>query len=653
VSFGFLPLGLVAIVGFTSVLSGAELDLSRPPDRESLVAVVRAGRLAAFRDELGDALAFKWQTALNGDSGSSCRPVLARWIDLYQWIDLLESEEAPVTKRWLSRHLSAQEEKTSAGDKVQIIIHQPGSPLVHRYDELQHRATEQLTRDPVLMERVMDQLVAKPFIPRNGPLIGRLDPAFVEATVTDPEFLNRWSSCFREDDFAPKFLLNLQEIWKAHPQDWREFLNLALALSVVMDQPPPEFWPHHQVNQRDLPKKRVTPSEAFGQWVNAFRSGRLREDPRILDVGKLKFVVDAPIDPSELEWVRGLSGSSHGSAARKFFSITYDKSRMEKHLFVWPWGRYSLSSIRTHGGICVDQAYYAAISGKAEGIPTVFFCGEGNEGGHAWVGQWKGPAGWDLRVGRYEGQNFATGEALDPQNWIPITDHDLELAAKRSTNSVNEEAARRDLVMAWNFRRRGNAEDEGKAILSALHVCPENPDLWDAKEDWLMRTGSSPRELRAHHEAAIRQFSNYRDLKTQHEEALVRLSLASGDRNHAVSLSERIIHENLGKRSDLSADAAGTLISSQIAAGDINAAVEEFYRQLIVQGGHGGGEFFSKVTLPLALELIRRGSMPRARYVISRTYWSLKPQQGSPLDIDLRNLWVKAGGSLQEVRRSP
>ena len=603
-----------------------------------------------FRDQLGDALVNRWHPSVKGVHGSSGDDSFARWIDLYQWIDLLDSGEAPVTKRWLSRHLSVQGEKTSAGEKLQVTIHQPGSTLVRRYDDLQHRATEQLTRDPVMMGRVIDQLVSKPFTSRNGPLIGRLDPAFVETTVSDPEFLKSWSACFSEDDFAPKVILNLQEIWKAHPGEWHEFLNLALALAVIMDQPAPDFWPHRQVNQRDLPRRQLSPVESFGDWVKAFHHGRLRMDPRHLDVGNLKYAVDAPIDPSELEWVRASPDLFRQDARRAFASIAYDKERVERQLFLWPWGAYRLSSIRKHGGICVDQAYYAALSGKALGIPTIFFAGQGNEGGHAWVGQWKGTAAWDLNAGRYEGQNFATGEALDPQNWTPITDHDLEVTIGHPAYRAEEMAARRDLVMAWNFRRRGDAEGEGKAISSALIASPNYPVIWDAREDWLVRTGSNPAELRAHHEAAIRQFSRYRDLKSQHQEALVRLSLASGNRNHASSLSQKIIHENLASRTDLSADAAGALISSQLASGDINAAVEEFYRQLIVQGGRGGGEFFTKVTMPLALELIRRGSLQRARYVISRTYWSLKPHQGTPLDVDMRNLWVKAGGSLQEVR---
>ena len=645
-----MPLCSVAVLLIAAKLQGAGLNLAIPPDAESLKAVVREGRLSGFRNELGDALAAQWHPSSKGSYSTSGEASFARWIDLYQWIDLLESEEAPVTKRWLSRHLSVQGERTTAGEKLQVTIHQPGTVLVRRYDALQHRATEQLTRDPVMMDRVMDQLVSKPFTPRNGPLLGRLDPDFVTATVSDPEFLKSWSACFSEDDFAPKVLLNLQDIWRARPGEWHEFLSLALALSVIMDQPSPDFWPHRQVNQRDLPRKLLPPAEAFGLWVKAFRVGKLRMDPRNLDVDNLKYAVDAPIDPVELEWVRSSSDLSRQDARHAFSSIGYDKERVERQLFLWPWGAYRLSSIRKHGGICVDQAYYAALSGKALGIPTIFFAGQGNEGGHAWVGQCKGSGAWDLNAGRYDGQNFATGEALDPQNWTPITDHDLEVTIRHSADRQNERVARRDLVMAWNLRRRGDAEGEGRAIASALRASSNNPVIWDAREDWLIRTGSSLSELRAHHESAIRQFSNYRDLKTQHEEALVRLSLVSGNRDHAASLSQKIIHENLGVRTDLSADAAGALISSLIASGDINAAVEEFYRQLIVQGGHGGGEFFSKVTMPLALELIRRGSLQRARYVISRTYWSLKPRQGTPLDFDLRNLWVKAGGSLQEMR---
>jgi hypothetical protein len=284
------------------------------------------------------------------------------------------------------------------------------------------------------------------------------------------------------------------------------------------------------------------------------------------------------------------------------------------------------------------------MSGKALGIPTIFFAGLGKEGGHAWTGYLKGKDSWDLDVGRSGGGNCATGEALDPQNWTPITDHDIEMLKVHARSRAESDAARRDLAMAVNFRRRNDATGEGAAIQSALSRSPNNSLLWDAKEDWLVRTGSSASEIKDHHRNAIRQFARYRDLKTQHEEALARISAESGDKNAAQQISKKIVKENQGIRSDLSAEAAMRLIRERMDAGDVKGALNEYARQLSIQGAAGGGNFFYRVTGPFASLLLSKGRPDLARRVLIAGFNTIKPAPGSLVEKDLQKLWLEAGG---------
>lgn len=639
-----VPLILTAGLLADSIALGAAPDLSLPPDAASLVSICRSGRLAAFRVSLGDSLAAGWRPSARGAGGSCSRESFGRWVDLYQWIDLLESDEAAVTRRWLARHLSMKGEATPSGQKVQVTIHQPGSSLVRRYDTLHHRVTEQVASDPAMLARVTGELVAQPFNSRNGPLIGRLDPDFVEATVSDPAFLKAWGNAVSEDDFAPKALLNLQAIRKAWPREWKEFPDLAIAVALVHDQPAPSWWPHRQVLQKDVPRMTSEPADLFGRIVRAFREGHLKRDPRQLDAAELKFLVDAPLNPAEFASLRDSPSLSREDPARAFESIRYDRGRVTRGAYVWPWGAYSLTQIRKKGGICVDQAYYSAMSGKALGIPTIFFAGLGKEGGHAWTGFLRGKDAWDLDVGRSGGGSCATGEALDPQNWTPITDHDIEMLKLHSRSRAERDAARRDLGMAVNFRRRNDAPGEGAALGSALSRSPNNPLLWDAKEDWLVRTGSSPSEIKEHHKQAIRQFARYRDLKTQHEEALARITAESGDKKSAEQISKKIVKENQGIRSDLSAEAAMRLIRERMDAGDVKGALNEYFRQLSLQGAAGGGNFFYRVTGPFASLLLSKGHPDLARRVLIAGYNTLKPAPGSLVEKDLQKLWIEAGG---------
>lgn len=639
-----LPLLLAGSLLSLGIASGAAPDISLPPDPAALVSVCRSGQLAGFRVALGDALAAGWSPSVRGFAGSSSRESFGRWVDLYQWIDLLESDEAAVTKRWLARHLSMKGEATPHGQNVQVTIHQPGTPLVRRYDALHHRVTGQVASDPGMLARVTGELVAQPFSSRNGSLIGRLDPQFVEATITDPAFLKAWGNAVTEDDFAPKALLNLEAIWRAWPGEWREFPELAIAVALVHDQPAPAWWPHRQVLQKDVPRMTPDPADLFGRIVRASREGRLRRNLRQLDAEVLKYVVDAPLSPGEFAGIRDSPSLSREDPASAFGSIRYDQGRVTRGAYGWPWGSYSLARIRKKGGICVDQAYYSAMSGKALGIPTIFFAGLGKEGGHAWTGYLRGRDAWDLNVGRSGGGNCATGEALDPQNWTPITDHDIEMLKIHARGGAERDAARRDLAMAVNFRRRNDAAGEGAAIQSAISRSSNNPLLWDAKEDWLVRTGSSPAEIKDHHRNAIRQFDRYRDLKTQHEEALARISAESGDRRTAEQISKKIVRENQGVRSDLSADAAMRLIRERMDAGDTKGALNEYARQLSIQGAAGGGNFFYRVTGPFASLLLSKGRPDLARRVLIAGYNTIKPAPGSLVERDLQKLWLEAGG---------
>ena len=89
---------------------------------------------------------------------------------------------------------------------------------------------------------------------------------------------------------------------------------------------------------------------------------------------------------SELDWARESVKLRRASFDKIFSSIKYDKPRLEGGIFRWPYGDYSLGSIKEKGGICVDQAYFSSMAGKAKGIPTLTFVGQGSGGGHAWFG---------------------------------------------------------------------------------------------------------------------------------------------------------------------------------------------------------------------------------------------------------------------------
>jgi hypothetical protein len=640
-----MPLCSAAILMSAPLAQENRFDLSRPPDPGTLSANCTAAGIGAFRQRLADALISAWEPATGRSPGSCARDGFARWVDLSVWVALLATEESSVTKRWLSRHVSAEKDEAGGKTGIRLTVHEPGSSVVIRYDDFQHQAVEHLTADPGLLARAMDSLVAKPYSPHNGPLITRLEKGFVEEATGNPRFLKLWCENFSEDDFAPKALMNLQSIWKKSPADFREFPELALAIALVRDQPAPVFWPHRQVSPAAFHRGDQSPAELFSEFVSAYRRGKLRRDLHSTGVRALMFVVDSPLSSSESEWVRSDRLASRQDPPAALASINYDESRMLSQSYVWPWGEYRLEAIRRRGGICIDQAYYASSCAKALGIPAMMFAGLGKEGGHAWVGYLRRGGSWDFSAGRPPGQGLATGETMDPRNWTPVTDHEMESLISGRLAS-RREASGSDLAMAALFRLRGNATGEGDAIRSALARDRDCPEYWDAREDWLVRTGAAPGELKDHHQAAIRNFSFSRDLKARHEEALARLDAKTGDRVSAERLDRQILEENKKGRGDLSAAATARLLKSKLDSGDPEApeaALREYRKQLVAQGD-GGSDFFYRVTVPFCGFLVSKGRPDLSRRILKEAYDVIKPRRGNLLDHDFRTLWKQAGG---------
>ena len=188
------------------------------------------------------------------------------------------------------------------------------------------------------------------------------------------------------EDNQPRALAIFLSVASKHPDKIEKYASLASAYAVVFDQPFPRNWPHHQVPKKDVLFSPSSPPERFSDMVQAHSSRKLEYDPSQLSVNELMFVIDHPRTTSELEWARESESFRRSGFDKIFSSIQYDHPRLNASVFSWPHGKYSLESIRAKGGICVDQAYFRSMVGKAKGIPPLTFVGQGSGGGHAWFG---------------------------------------------------------------------------------------------------------------------------------------------------------------------------------------------------------------------------------------------------------------------------
>lgn len=591
-------------------------------------------------EELFQSVWDSWQPSRGGFQGSMFRPGAQQWLDLARWLELLGRSEDDEFARFVGHYVGKNEADGESG----WIYRNPGQVFSEEYPAIEEAELRNALGHPKQREFYSSLLLPSDFSWKGGSLAGQISPEAALLMAEDPRKLREFFAVLSPADFTPGVLQNLDRLHRHRPEDWSKHFSLALALAVVFDQAGPPAWPHHQVDRKSLPLDQSSLEQRFDFWVKSINEKNLSSLPGELGADLWKYVVDALVSPEELEWARKNVRTARGQFHRTFSSIKYDMARLKTAAYSWPHPeQYSLANIQQLGGICVDQAYFAAIAGKAQGLPTLYFSGQGADGGHAWFGYLKASNRWDLEAGRYENQNYAVGHALDPQTWQPISDHELQFVSSRARVSPAFQAALADLILADWQEKQGRLEEATRAVESALAAAPQNPEAWEIKGRFLAAQGAAPADIAAHWEKARKTFPNNRDLQTRFQTLQASSLRDQGNAQAARQLEQRVISQNQRQRSDLSVEAAARQIQDLIQAGDLKTAETEFRRHCQRLGRTGGGNFFYDVTRPLVRAMAQAGQTREARRIIEQTRKSLQPENDSILDRELLELEAELG----------
>ena len=617
----------VIIALFLTLTGARAFDISRMPAPAD-VERIRAMGWASAADELEADLTAAWKPSNFAQVGSTHSDIFRRWQLLAQWCRLLGTPEPDALRAYLGRRVLVDPDKERS-----LLVIPPGIPLPSdRSGRPLPTAADKLEGAQFPAE-ILQALLPDDYTPQEGEVALRARPDFLARLAGDTDFQREFFKNLTPDDFPPVALTRLEQLYSAHPGRWPEYRSLMLAFALVYDQRQPRDWPHHQVDPSLVPPMDESLAERFGYYLRANDAGRLEHDLRRLSVAELKFVVDAPVPRGELEWAAKNVRLRRNQFDRAFSIVDYDERRAQRGIYEWPRdkGRYILANIELWGGICVDQAYFAAIAGKAKGIPTLYFAGQGTDGGHAWFGYLRSPDGkWDLDAGRYLNQNYAAGRALDPQTWLPISDHDLLYLSGKSARSPGHDAALGDLSMAEFFEEQGDVTKRLEATQSALHNAPAYAAAWDAREQALDAAGDRA-ALRALYAAGIEKFKNVDDLKVRYQARLADFELSSGDARLAAKLEDQMVAQNRRGRSDLSSAAAAESVLRMVSNGAYRDALREFNALARKMGRSGGGNFFYEVVRPLVLSLRSNGREPDAQDVLKEAHKRMSPEPDSIL----------------------
>jgi len=439
-----------------------------------------------------------------------------------------------------------------------------------------------------------------------------------------------------EDDVtqAMRILLQIQIV---HPECIQQLPCLAVAIALVFDQPFPENWPHHQVTPELVPREKVDPVRRMHQMTELQLARRYLTDLRDFTVSELKFIVDHPLIDSEMEWAQKNVTASRSGYSKVFSSIRYDIPRYESSQLTWPYGLYLFSEIKSRGGICVDQAYFAAMTGKAKGLPTLYFSGQGEDGGHAWFGFMDSPGRWETDCGRYESQNYPVGNAVDPQTWKAISDTELIFLAKSRERSVGFQQAKLYTDLARTVVR----DDASRWLDAALAVQPEFLPAWYLDGELLEERKVSPEVMKDFWSRFTKRFAAFADLRVQGQEKLLELAKARGDDLAVKSLSRQILVQNRTRRFDLGIGSAAAEVGEKIEAGNWGEAETAFRKALSEFKGQAGGNLYYGLVVPFVDSALAEGQVSVAKSSLAEAKRILRPAKDSLVGRSLMELEKK------------
>jgi len=308
----------------------------------------------------------------------------------------------------------------------------------------------------------------------------------------------------------------------------------------------------------------------------------------------------------------------------------------------WSGGPYTLANILQNGGICIDQAYFASEAGKARGVPTLLFGGEGQDGRHAWFGYLDSSHHWKLDAGRYDEQRLVTGIAYDPQTWRQISDHELQFLSERFHALPSFQQSRVQQVFAQDFLGEGNPAAAARAARAAVNYERRNSDGWEllllADKELKVPAAEQEGVMR---EAALAFAPRYPDLVMAYVNRICTSLRARGETSLANYEEQGLARRLLGDRSDLAVSQAATILIRSISSQPLGDQIAT-YNSILAQYGHGAGTaFFDQIVKGFAEHLAAANQKAQARLAVERARDALEVQPGTQIAMEVDALLTK------------
>ena len=456
------------------------------------------------------------------------------------------------------------------------------------------------------------------------------------ALAHKPVFRDAFLGALSPYDDHKKALEIFCSIFRDQGADAFQFSNLAIAFSVVFDQPFPRGWPHHFVSPNHVSRGPEDPAQRFAWFVKSHKAGALLYDPGRFSVNNLKFLVDTPVPLKELAYAQQVKIRSPKHLNDLFTTIRYDMPRLQAKRYYWPHGAYDLFSIGQRGGLCLDQAYFTAHTAKAKGVPCIVFLGQGNSGEHAWIGYMAGYGRWLFDLAKFRNEDYPVGQAFDPQSWRRLTDSECAWLNSRSAADPAFIQARD--ALAWAELNPG-AKFHLACLREARCRAPNYLWAWEKEAAYLEATGADPAVRARFWKDWIRSFEKQKDLRFRGEKRLLALLEEAGETAEYNRLLRQMIAANRNSRFDLVISVAAEKVFVHVENRRWEAAHQTYQGAMSKLAHKGGGHLFYQLVQPYVQSCLEEGLNKQAGDAMDRARRAFREaKRGSILEKDVQEL---------------
>jgi hypothetical protein len=322
--------------------------------------------------------------------------------------------------------------------------------------------------------------------------LSSFDSATLQWLLSHPKLLQTLMMAVSDKDQPDKVLAMLSSLKSDQGEQLEQYPDLAAAMCVVWDQPFEQAHGSFRPFVKPLDPQR--PRMLMRFYINA--RSQLKFNSQELPWQLSAYMVDNLATPDDIAWALNRY-AGHGRIGAVFFDVEYDYEKYQGIGDRLGESNYTLENILKRGGICGDQAYYAAQVARSIGVPATICTGtNANEGtGHAWVGYLgaKGAnATWDFEEGRYPENRYWKGDVIDPQTREHITDAEVsvlaELMATANLQRLSSSAICKVADLSAN-------ENQPNLYMFAVNLSPGNRGAWTKLAELGAKQKLSPKQM--------------------------------------------------------------------------------------------------------------------------------------------------------------